>query len=237
MAGRDDQVRRAKVAEQAELYEDMGTAMKKVTEMGAELSNEERTLLSVAYKTVLSAKLSSWQTISSIDKEQKIAKDYREKLEKEIRDVCNDVLGLLDKFLVPKASNAESKVFYLTMKGDYYMYLAEVAGTDKPSAVQESEKAYQAAWDIAKEQIFPAHPTRLNLALNFSFFCYEIINSREKAGRLAELAIDEASSVSWSTLDADSCTNSEQILQELRDHLPLYTSDAAVEETADAGRN
>ena len=38
---------------------------------------------------------------------------------------------LLDTFLVPKASNAESKVFYLKMKGDYYRYLAEVAGTDK----------------------------------------------------------------------------------------------------------
>jgi len=35
--------------------------------------------------------------------------------------------GLLDKFLVAKASSAESKVFYLKMQGDYYRYLAEVA--------------------------------------------------------------------------------------------------------------
>ena len=35
--------------------------------------------------------------------------------------------GLLDKFLIPNASNPESKVFYLKMKGDYYRYLAEVA--------------------------------------------------------------------------------------------------------------
>lgn len=38
--------------------------------------------------------------------------------------------GLLDKFLIPKASNPESKVFYLKMKGDYYRYLAEVATGD-----------------------------------------------------------------------------------------------------------
>lgn len=38
--------------------------------------------------------------------------------------------GLLDKYLIPKASNAESKVFYLKMKGDYYRYLAEVATGD-----------------------------------------------------------------------------------------------------------
>lgn len=34
---------------------------------------------------------------------------------------------LLDKYLIPKATPAESKVFYLKMKGDYYRYLAEVA--------------------------------------------------------------------------------------------------------------
>lgn len=41
------------------------------------------------------------------------------------------VKDLLDSHLIPKASNAESKVFYLKMKGDYYRYLAEVAGSEK----------------------------------------------------------------------------------------------------------
>lgn len=38
------------------------------------------------------------------------AKEYREKVEKELRDICQDVLALLDNFLIAKASNAESKV-------------------------------------------------------------------------------------------------------------------------------
>ena len=40
------------------------------------------------------------------------AKEYREKVEKELRDICQDVLALLDNFLIAKASNAESKVMY-----------------------------------------------------------------------------------------------------------------------------
>lgn len=34
---------------------------------------------------------------------------------------------LLDDFLIPRAQQDDSKVFYLKMKGDYYRYLAEVA--------------------------------------------------------------------------------------------------------------
>uniref|UniRef100_A0A7M4EGZ3 14-3-3 domain-containing protein n=1 Tax=Crocodylus porosus TaxID=8502 RepID=A0A7M4EGZ3_CROPO len=48
-----DLIQKAKLAEQAERYDDMATCMKSVTEQGAELSNEERNLLSVAYKNVV----------------------------------------------------------------------------------------------------------------------------------------------------------------------------------------
>lgn len=52
--------------------------------------------------------------------------------------------ALLDQYLIAKASNAESKVFYLKMKGDYYRYLAEVAVGDARNAVlDDSQKAYQ----------------------------------------------------------------------------------------------
>ena len=38
--------------------------------------------------------------------------------------------------MIPKASNPESKVFYLKMKGDYYRYLAEVAIGDNRTGKQ-----------------------------------------------------------------------------------------------------
>ena len=62
------------------------------------------------------------QKTEGSERKQQMAKEYREKIEKELREICGDVLSLLDKYLIPKASNAESKVFYLKMKGDYYRY-------------------------------------------------------------------------------------------------------------------
>merc|ERR1711911_559042 len=137
----------------------------------------------------------------------------------ELRDICNDVLGLLDKFLIPKASNAESKVFYLKMKGDYFRYLAEVANGD-------ARKAYQDAFDIAKSSMQPTHPIRLGLALNFSVFYYEIMSSPDKACQLAKQAFDDAIA-ELDTLNEDSYKDSTLIMQLLRDNLTLWTSDTA----------
>jgi len=236
MTEKDELVQRAKLAEQAERYDDMAASMKAVTESGIELSNEERNLLSVAYKNVVGARRSSWRVISSIEqktegseKKQQLAKEYREKVENELRDICNDVLSLLDKFLIAKASNAESKVFYLKMKGDYYRYLAEVAvGDAKTAVVDDSQKAYQDAFDISKSAMQPTHPIRLGLALNFSVFYYEIMSSPDKACQLAKQAFDDAIA-ELDTLNEDSYKDSTLIMQLLRDNLTLWTSDTTGE--------
>ena len=52
--------------------------------------------------------------------------------------------------------------------------------------VTESEKSYEAAFDIAKAKMQPTHPIRLGLALNYSVFFYEILNSPDRACHLAK---------------------------------------------------
>ncbi|XP_036397713.1 14-3-3 protein zeta-like [Megalops cyprinoides] len=239
-------IQKAKLAEQAERYDDMASSMKEVTEQGAELSNEERNLLSVAYKNVVGARRSAWRVISSIeqktegsDKKLQMVKEYREKVEGELREICNDVLELLSKYLIANSTNSESKVFYLKMKGDYYRYLAEVAtGDDKKATIENSQEAYQQAFDISKKDMQPTHPIRLGLALNFSVFYYEILNSPEQACSLAKQAFDEAIA-ELDTLNEDSYKDSTLIMQLLRDNLTLWTSDSAADEAegGDGGEN
>jgi len=237
LAMKADFVQRAKLAEQAERYDDMADFMKNVTEIGVELSNEERNLLSVAYKNVVGARRSSWRVISSIetktdleDKKHAMCNEYRCRVEKELRDICNDVLNLLDKFLIENSTQHESKVFYLKMKGDYYRYLAEVAGgDDRANIMDQSAKSYTKAFEIAGSEMPPTHPIRLGLALNYSVFYYEILNDPEKACNLAKTAFDDAIA-ELDTLSEESYKDSTLIMQLLRDNLTLWTSDNQADE-------
>ena len=104
---------------------EMVDAMKKVAKLDLELTVEERNLLSVAYKNVIGARRASWRIISSIEQKEEskgtddkleMIRQYRSQVEKELRDICSDILAVLDKHLIPAASTGESKVFYYKMK-------------------------------------------------------------------------------------------------------------------------
>lgn len=52
--------------------------------------------------------------------------------------------------------------------------------------ISDSKNAYLSAFEISKEEMQPTHPIRLGLALNFSVFYYEILNTPDEACRLAK---------------------------------------------------
>lgn len=240
---RETYIFKAKLAEQAERYDEMAQFMKKVAEMSSEngLNSEERNLLSVAYKNVVGARRSSWRVLSSIEQKEQnekqtaTSKQYREKVETELKEICTAVIDLLDKTLIPNASSStDSKVFFLKMKGDYYRYLAEVTQTSdaKNEVVEESNKAYEAAMESAKVNLNSTHPIRLGLALNYSVFHYEIRNDPTKACNLAKLAFDEAIA-ELDSLSEDAYKDSTLIMQLLRDNLTLWTSEKENEQEED----
>lgn len=111
----------------------------------APLTIQERNLFSTAFKNSVGARRVSWRVVSNIhcivDDNNEIKKNsvisYCETIKNEMRKICDEVKAslslyflinlqsLLDEYLIPKSEDAESKVFYLKMKGDYLRYLAE----------------------------------------------------------------------------------------------------------------
>lgn len=136
----------AKLAEEAERYDDMVQKVKSLAELKVQLNVEERNLLSVAYKNVVGARRASWRVLSSIEAKEKERDDpdkvqaiteYRKKVETELEDICKELLSVLEEYLLPEDKTAEGKVFYLKMAGDYYRYLAEFStGEDRKEKVR-----------------------------------------------------------------------------------------------------
>jgi len=127
MGDRDKNVYFAKLAEQAERYDEMAEYMKMVGESGEELTVEERNLLSVAYKNAVGSRRAAWRIISSVQEKEKskgntvnvgFAQQYRSKVETELQDICDKILNILqpadnkEAGLIAKSNGGESKVFY-----------------------------------------------------------------------------------------------------------------------------
>jgi 14-3-3 protein epsilon len=234
---REALVYRAKLAEQAERFDEMVTDMKEVAKQPQELSIEERNLLSVAYKNVIGSRRASWRVVTSIEQRgdestAPITKDYKVKIEEELVSICNDILSIIDENLIPNSTSQEAKVFYYKMKGDYHRYLAEFqVGSERQNSATLAHDAYQAASGVAAAELPPTHPIRLGLALNFSVFYYEILNSPDRACQIAKQAFDDAIA-ELDTLSEESYKDSTLIMQLLRDNLTLWTSDTQVDEAA-----
>ncbi len=216
-----------------DIDKEMVENMKTVAGMNVELSVEERNLFSVSFKNIIGARRASWRIVSSIEQKEEtrgheshvsIIKEYRKKIEKESTGICDDLLALVDKHLIPASTTGESKVFFYKMKGDYLRYLAEIAVGEKRKEVAEASLlAYRTSSDIAQVDLPPTHPIRLGLALNFSVFYYEILNSPDRACHLAKQAFDDAIA-ELDELTEDSYKDSTLIMQLLRDNLTLWTS-------------
>ncbi|KAL0695153.1 hypothetical protein Bca4012_062333 [Brassica carinata] len=162
---REKHVYLAKLSEQTERYDEMVEAMKKVAQLDVELTVEERNLVSVGYKNVIGARRASWRILSSIEQKEeskgneenvKRIQNYRKTVEDELAKVCNDILSVIDKHLIPSSTAVESTVFFYKMKGDYYRYLAEFSsGAERKEAADQSLEAYKSennsACQLAKQ--------------------------------------------------------------------------------------
>merc|ERR1712060_616871 len=159
------------------------------------------------------------------EEQAKYASEYCKKVEKELQEICDKILALLDGPLISKASNGESKVFYQKMKADYYRYIAEFSDGDaKPKAAENARLAYEEASKVAEKDLAVTHPIRLGLALNFSVFQYEVLNNPEEACKMARTAFED-SIAELDSVDESSYKDSTLIMQLLRDNLTLWTSD------------
>ena len=184
----------ARVAEQAERFEDMVTYLTAVLEeKGGDVSADERNLLSVAFKNLISSKRAACRTITAIEQNPKYSKygealgKYKETIEKQLQDDCEKVIKIINDKVISKGCDGEPKAFFIKMIGDYYRYIAENA---KDAKLEEVKQNALKSYDEANAIALPScNPIKLGLALNFSVFHYEVMKNHSAACDLADKAL------------------------------------------------
>merc|ERR1712070_407812 len=218
---------------------------------GDQLSVEQRNLISVGYKNLMSARRTAWRVVDQelnqkmsklsgsegiTEEETRKGKEYQAKIAAEVKDLITEV----EEKVVTKSPKSEGfaatedevLVFFHKMQGDYNRYGAEITeGEDREGFATKAKEAYDMASERANN-LPTTNPIRLGLALNYSVFQYEILNEKQVANSLARDAFD-SSIKHIDALEEDQYRDSTLIMQLLKDNLELWgQGDDEVEDVA-----
>lgn len=230
----EEQIFMARVAEQSERFRDMVDFLKPViAEKGASLTQDERNLLSVAFKNLVSQQRTAIRTISAIEQNPKYTKfasnmgDYKKRIEEELYRNCDDIIQTIRSSVLSKASEDEPRAFFLKMIGDYCRYIAESAKGDRLEKTKnDALAAYSEAQTISEKSLNACNSIRLGLALNFSVFHYEVMQNVSKACELGEKALQDALD-RLDDCDEETFRDAQSIIELLRENLSLWKEEGA----------
>ena len=226
----------AMLAEQCNRFDEMVQFLEDMLKSrDKDLSNDERNLLSIAYKNSVSSRRTALRTIIAYETKEKkketstflpFIQEYHKKVQDELNKACQNILNVIDQTLLKRAEDAEAKVFYSKMKGDYNRYVAEYAEGDLKKQVSDGAlAAYKEASESAKG-LPVLNPIALGLALNFSVFYYEVMNDHDTACKIADEALTNANK-ELLNIDEDAEENRDavSIVNLLKENLEMWKSE------------
>ena len=223
----DEKIFLARVAEQAERFDDMVTFLESILQVkGADVTSDERNLISVAFKNLISSKRAACRTIAAIEQNSKYDKyadalaQYKLSIEGQLMADCDRIISIIETHVLSKDCAGEAKAFFVKMVGDYHRYISETAKDAKLEEVkQKSLKAYNEANCI--EGLAPCNPIKLGLALNFSVFHYEVMKNHGEACNIADSAL-QAALEKIDELEEDDFRDAKSIIELLKENLTLW---------------
>jgi 14-3-3 protein epsilon len=201
------------------------------------LTVEEKNILDGAYKRVSATLRETIKTLSELIKQstnevfKSALQGYKKEAEAKLSLVCNEMLNLLETFLIPAAqrtSSYETLICYRTMAGDYHRYLAKHVS----ESVHKAGAYYEQAYVAAQEHLSVTSGVRLGVANNYSVFCYEVLNDKERACSLSQIALD-GGAAEIDTLDSSEYNECMCTLQVLMTNCKLWSVEKEAEKAND----
>lgn len=153
----------------------------------------------------------------------------------DLKSLCDQVLSIVNTYLLPNAETSQAKVFYYKLQGDIYRYISEFAdGKEKDAALANADKSYSLAMPIAQSELKKSDPVHLGLILNYSVLKYEHMHEIQEAERIVNQAVQ-----SWgedsNDLTPDAIDEAKSIIVVMQKNLNLWERNANIKNESDNG--
>ena len=183
------------------------------------LTKDMQRVLIGSYSNLIVPLRSSWRQLCQIETEEKVAKKMINEIkvikENLIVQNCDKFIKMINENILTRKLSDEEQALFLKVKADHYRYLAEITQghqlyINKQNAFYFYKEAYMKA-----ENFDDLNSTKLNIALNYSVFLYEILNKRINSFFYAKEALYKALRA------LKNCEEEELTNEEMRDTLMI----------------
>ncbi len=235
---RDEYIFLSKLYWKAELFKEMIKFIKEFIILDPKLNKEERDIICTGFKDMISDKRSSLSILNSMERKEKKKKIntvkeikiVKNNIEKEIREICNTLQDLIDKFIIPNNDDIETLVFFYKLKADYFRYICEFAeGKEYNDNFSKAEEYYTKGYNLSIKNLPIMNCIRISIILNYSIFLYEIKKDKKTAFDIAKKTFFENEKFSD---DIEKIKNKDSflLLQLLKENLILWNNEVEDEE-------
>ena len=235
---REEYIYLSKLYTKAEEYKKVLEFIEEFIKLNPKLDKEECDIVSTGFKNMISDKRSSWFTLNSMERKEKKKKkntvkeikEIKSHIENELRETCNKLQEIIDKYLLPNNEEDDTIVFLLKLKADYFRYICEFAeGNEFEYNLNKAEEYYKKAFEISEKKLPIINCNRVSIGLNYAIFLYEVKKDRMAGFDVAQNIFKESMKF-IDDLEKSKFRDTLLIIQLLKENIIFWNSEMSEDE-------
>ena len=214
-------------------YNEAMTYIRQMIKLQPALSEDYREVFRATYKNAVDVHRNNLHSLNSEEDDIPEIADRLNKIKEDefckLKSLCEETIDIIDRILLPAATDTPTMVFYHKLKGDFYRYICEFAEEESlEKCTEAAENSYQTAISTSEQHLQPADPIRLGTSLNYAVFKYEQCAETQKAMKSSRN--DKSTNNDFSQLNDDAREEATGIIAVMETNLENWEDSSEITE-------